>query len=408
MSIGKNYSQNCRGGSAKSRRSAIPLVGTTFALPLPNPAGAGGKGIGQKMRWMQIFGRRGAWVALVLVVLFSGVSTAHPRAAQSGVTVMTQNLFVGASLDPVLLASDPIELLFAVNSVWNEVQATDYPARAKKIADVIASQKPDLVGLQEVALWRIQSPGDLLVGGSVPATEVVYDFLETLLDELEARGQYYEVVVSLTGMDAELPSITGDDIRFTDRDVMLVRRERDGRGPVQILEVETGYFDTLLTLPVAGGGSIELTRGWSAADVRVRGREFRFVNTHLESVFAPVRQAQALELVAGPLNTSMPLICLGDFNTDADGDGSDGYNILIGAGLTDAWTDVFPNAPGPTWGQDADLLNPVSSLTERLDLILYQGHFHVHDIMVVGDLPADRTPSGLWPSDHAGVVAILR
>jgi len=26
---------------------------------------------------------------------------------------------------------------------------------------------------------------------------------------------------------------------------------------------------------------------------------------------------------------------------------------------------------------------------------------------VVGDESADRTPSGLWPSDHAGVVASL-
>jgi hypothetical protein len=27
---------------------------------------------------------------------------------------------------------------------------------------------------------------------------------------------------------------------------------------------------------------------------------------------------------------------------------------------------------------------------------------------VVGDDPADRTTGGLWPSDHAGVVATLR
>jgi len=29
------------------------------------------------------------------------------------------------------------------------------------------------------------------------------------------------------------------------------------------------------------------------------------------------------------------------------------------------------------------------------------------DIDVVGDEVTDRTPSGLWPADHAGVVAIL-
>jgi hypothetical protein len=30
------------------------------------------------------------------------------------------------------------------------------------------------------------------------------------------------------------------------------------------------------------------------------------------------------------------------------------------------------------------------------------------DADVVGDELGDRTPSGLWPSDHAGVVATLR
>jgi hypothetical protein len=41
-------------------------------------------------------------------------------------------------------------------------------------------------------------------------------------------------------------------------------------------------------------------------------------------------------------------------------------------------------------------------------LILYRGGFSVRDIKLVGEKPSDRTPSGLWPSDHAGVVASLR
>jgi hypothetical protein len=32
----------------------------------------------------------------------------------------------------------------------------------------------------------------------------------------------------------------------------------------------------------------------------------------------------------------------------------------------------------------------------------------VLDIRRVGDQPGDRTPSGLWPSDHAGVIATLK
>jgi endonuclease/exonuclease/phosphatase family metal-dependent hydrolase len=354
-------------------------------------------------------GWRGAGFALLIVALCGSFSSAQPDTPRGEVRVMTQNLYIGALLDPVIEADNPIALLFAVDTAWQAVQDTDFPERAKSIADQIAREKPDLVGLQEVALWRIQSPGDILSGGSVPATEVAYDFLATLLGELEARGQFYDVAVSLEGMDAELPSITGYDIRFTDRDVTLVRRVHNGNGPVKLLSTDAGYFDTLLTVPVVGG-TIALKRGWSVADVKVRGRTMRFVNTHLESVHPLVRQAQAYELATGPLATSLPVICLGDFNTDAAGDGSDGYNILLGAGLglEDAWTDVYPSAAGLTWGHDPDLLNATPTFTERLDLILYRGPFRVLEIDVIGDRQADRTESGLWPADHAGVVAVLR
>jgi hypothetical protein len=66
------------------------------------------------------------------------------------------------------------------------------------------------------------------------------------------------------------------------------------------------------------------------------------------------------------------------------------------------------NATGDTCCQDADLLNDASDLTSRIDLILYDGAVEPLMGEVVGDEPADRIDSGLWPSDHAGVVATLR
>ena len=38
---------------------------------------------------------------------------------------------------------------------------------------------------------------------------------------------------------------------------------------------------------------------------------------------------------------------------------------------------------------------------------MFQGNFEVKDIGIVGNSQNDRTISGLWPSDHAGVVANL-
>jgi hypothetical protein len=46
-----------------------------------------------------------------------------------------------------------------------------------------------------------------------------------------------------------------------------------------------------------------------------------------------------------------------------------------------------------------------SSPNQRIDLVLERGVIPVFDFRV-GNTPAALTPSGLWPSDHAGVVAI--
>jgi len=107
----------------------------------------------------------------------------------------------------------------------------------------------------------------------------------------------------------------------------------------------------------------------------------------------------------------MPVIMAADFNANAS-DSADPtfatYQLLLSAGFKDAWKERHPSLPGYTCCQDEDLLNPTSLLSTRVDLVLYRGDISVRDIKLVGEKPSDRTPSGLWPSDHAGVVAGLR
>ncbi|MEZ0265101.1 MAG: endonuclease/exonuclease/phosphatase family protein, partial [Phycisphaerae bacterium] len=140
---------------------------------------------------------------------------------------------------------------------------------------------------------------------------------------------------------------------------------------------------------------------------KVRGESFRFVSTHLESVSDLIRQAQAAELVAGLADSPLPTVLVGDFNATPTGPDSGAYNIITAAGFADAWTVTHPGEDGFTWGQAELLDNPVSTADQRIDHLFTRGALFAADVTLVGDDPADRTPSGLWPSDHAGVVGDL-
>jgi endonuclease/exonuclease/phosphatase family metal-dependent hydrolase len=330
---------------------------------------------------------------------------------------MTRNLYLGADLTPVLAATSPQGLVAAVTAVWANVQATNFPERAEALADEIAEGDPHLVGLQEAVLWRSQTPA-----GPGSATHVEYDFLQILLDELSARGKHYAAVAGVTvGSDFEAPRSTPNglqDIRLTDRDVLLARTDLPARN-FSVANAQAARFQNHVPIcrPVLGcppNPSLRLERGWVAADATLRGRTTRVVTTHLEPLVPAVQEAQTDELLAGPLNTTLPTVLLGDLNSAAGGVGStpgtdtQSYNHLLAAGFTDAWTATRPRNPGFTCCQAPDLRNPVSNLTQRIDYVLLRGRVSALATSRVGDAQADRTPSGLWPSDHAGVTSVLR
>src|SRR5262249_36047304 len=144
---------------------------------------------------------------------------------------------------------------------------------------------------------------------------------------------------------------------------------------------------------------------------KMRGQRFRLVTTHLDSSLPAIRVAQAGELLRTAANTSLPVIMAGDFNIPADSSvdpSFPAYQAIINAGFSDAWRLRRALDPGFTAHQAPTLLNPTSQLSQRIDLVLVGGGFDVTDISLIGNQPGDRTASGLWPSDHAGVAATLR
>lgn len=332
------------------------------------------------------------------------------------IPVMTRNLYVGADLSPVFAAAakgDGPGIVQATTDAWQDIEATNFPERAGALADEMENSEPLLVGLQEVSLFRT-GPPDSITGSPTPALHVELDYLDLLLKELDQRGLHYAPITITKEADAELPGYTApgvlQDIRLTDQDVILARTDVSS-SKLQLSKKQTGNYATYASLPIGNTGqSIKLLRGWGSVDVTLRGQTFRFINTHLEpeGPLNAIQVAQGNELLSGPANTSLPVILVGDFNSRADGTGTPTYNNLIGAGFKDAWSTTHPGELGNTSRHDADLLNTTVNLTQRLDLVLYRNNLCALDADVVGDELSDRTPSGLWPSDHAGVVATLR
>ncbi len=336
-----------------------------------------------------------------------------PGESEASITVMTRNVYIGTNVDKVIAASTLDEIPLLVAEAYLTLLATDFRERAEALAGEIAATEPHLVGLQEISTIRRQSQGDAFGGGTSAAQYVLFDYLEILLDALRSRGLEYRVAAVVQNADVEVPMLTGfdplsfDDIRFTDFDVTLAR------GDVAISNVLARNYAAKLTVPVGDGFAFEILRGFTAVDATVGRNTYRFVNTHLEPEVLAVRQAQAAELIDALRNEPLPVIVVGDLNTPAP-DGVT-YNMFLDALYVDVWTRRVnaEDDPGYTANHADDLRNETVTLHKRIDFILARNEpgsapWAILDsvfAIVVGDELQDRTPSGLWPSDHAGLVA---
>ena len=290
-------------------------------------------------------------------------------------------------------------------NTWNEIQDSNILERSAGVATEIGNLRPDIVALQEVDQWYTGS----LFG---PATTLEYDQLQSLADALAAQGLNYNVVAVATNLDIEVPDpYQGIDVRLVNHDVLLVRSDRHN---LSVSNIDVQHFQHLGSFSV-GGNEIQNPRGWISGDVTIDAHTFRFVTTHLEGVRMDVQVEQANEMIQGPGNTTLPVVFAGDFNTDA-GCGANGathqtdtYDAFLTAGFTDAWSQIHGTDSGCTWplhGEDFNTQTETPNV--RIDLILHGNGVTARQSALVGADVSDLTPSGRWPSDHAGVIATLR
>jgi endonuclease/exonuclease/phosphatase family metal-dependent hydrolase len=361
-----------------------------------------------------------------------------PAASAPGkpITVMTRNLYLGADINRPIQAAlaaagqggSTAQIVGALangSAVTRAiVDETDFTVRARLLADEIRRTSPDIVGLQEVAQWR-SGPLELGEVGVPNAQTVDYDFLQLLLDELNADGPLYRAEVIGLRADVESPSFIASpaepgarDVRLTMRDVILVRDTPS----LRVTDEHDEVYDANLSLGVLGA-TFDFDRGFQWVDVRAGGRDFRVVNTHLEAFSSDLALAQAVQMVGEATAPDRTTVILCDCNSDpldervktqiGDTVPHKAAYDLITQTYTDQWLQWAPAEEGWTSGLNETVDEVPPSWTHRIDMVFGRtadgGPLGVDRGQVTGTELDDRDPAtGLWPSDHAGVVLRLR
>lgn len=362
----------------------------------------------------------GSMLLAVSLVLAFSMSPAFAGSDKRIVKVMTYNMDAGTDLGLVFFFAAQGELELGVSATYGELLQSLIPQRAALLADEVASQQPYLISLQEVTLWR--------TGPTVTnANHVLFDQLELLMSALADRDQHYKVVAVQKLTDIAVPlnlaliGMTPDPnqaaLRFTDRDVVLARSDLQ-QSELDVSNVQKHLFENGIQVPL-GTLSVTSLHGWISLDAKIRGKKVRFAGTHLESTFPgtplvdeakAVQSGQAAELIAALNADDLPVILAGDFNSDASGlgvgpDQTSSYGDIVGVGYADTWQMALIKGDlGLTWPlflEDPLAQNPLGPI-ERIDLIF------ARDLTALAVQRVGTEGPTFFPSDHAGVVAVLR
>ena len=326
-----------------------------------------------------------------LVALPAPASAPAAKSKPQKITVMSRNLFLGADLLPLAVTPAGEDFERAVGKLLDDVKATEPDARMRLVAAEIVQAKPDLVGLQEVTLWRTGPKND-----GKPATDVQIDYLATIKQELKTLGANYRVVADQRTLDLEAPSDRGVDVRFTDGNVILARKG------VKVTNAKSSDFTNQLVIQGTAIGDVPINRSFNQLDAKIGRAKIHFVNAHLEAYSTDFRLKQAKELVKGPLKSrKLPTVLLGDLNSGpklpkkAD---RPPYLAIARAGYKEARTPKFNCC------FNDDLMT--GKWDHIVDHIMTRPKIKLLRSFVTGNTV--NTENGRAPSDHGGVVSVLR
>src|SRR3712207_1438883 len=170
------------------------------------------------------------------------------------------------------------------DEVRRQLEATAFPDRVEAVARLLARERLELLGLQEVCEWHVEGA-------------LMWDFAALLVEALEAAGEPYDVVVTDPPFSGSGTLRLGGSVvhvRLTGSNVVLRRRG----SPVEVLATDSGRFRRAMSVTALGEAGLEVARGWCSARCRLPGGgELAFVTTHTEAHDRASRDLQGAELL---------------------------------------------------------------------------------------------------------------
>jgi endonuclease/exonuclease/phosphatase family metal-dependent hydrolase len=245
-----------------------------------------------------------------IALLIAALAPAAPTTMMAAQTlrVMSYNIHVGVGMDKKL--------------------------DLQRIANVIANEKPDLVGLQEVDRGVKRTEGKDEIAELASLTRMHYAFAHNL----DYQGGQYGVAIL-----SRYPIQNIVHRKFANT------RESERRGMLQV-EVNTGK------------------------------RILTFVTTHLDYLYADGRLFEAEQLLGLLADVKGPLVVVGDFNDEPSGTT---YRLISG-GFDDAWVS----------SKGAGLSYPADKPVKRIDYIFTRrgDRVRVKKAWIVNTLASDHLP----------------
>ena len=263
---------------------------------------------------------------LITMSLLTFIPIVPAHATETQIKVMSRNLYLGADVGVAMKLLPKFS--DAAQFMWDQMKANDFSKRAPKLAQEVATYKPDVIGLQEATIWYCKKNA---WSKKVEVLNFTKQFLAATKDLGEeyvlaekngviARNPGYSIApvpyLTMVKDPATFQPLFGEDkaaCGFEIGDALAVRKSL----AENIQQVgNTEYEQTYTIIPTL----MTIYRGNSWADIDLNGVRTRFVTTHLESIWdknkVPNSAIQAEQLVQDLSSTKLPLVVIGDFNSD--------------------------------------------------------------------------------------------